>query len=36
MRMDESARTNEERLYIYIFVVAKDKPIQGESPKAKA
>ena len=26
----------EERLYIYIFVVAKDKPKQGESPKAKA
>ena len=30
MRMDESARTNEEGLYIYIFVVAKDMPKQGE------
>ena len=30
MRMDESARTNEEGLYIYIFVVTKDMPKQGE------
>ena len=29
MRMDESARTNEEGLYIHIFMVTKDKPKQG-------
>jgi len=34
MKMDESARTNKEVLYIYYFVVTKDKPKQGENPKA--
>jgi len=34
MKMDDSARENEEGLYIYIFVVTKDMPKQGENPKA--
>ena len=36
MRMDESVRTNEEGLYIYYFVITKDKPKQGENPKAQS
>jgi len=34
MKVDESARTNEEGLYIYNFVVTKAMPKQGENPKA--
>ena len=34
MKIDESARSNEEGLCIYNFMVTKDIPKQGANPKA--
>jgi len=34
MKMNESARKNEEGLYIYNFGLTKGMPKQGENPKA--